>query len=59
QNESFKSDTDTEVILKLYQQKGLAFLELLNGDFSIAILDKNKNKLFLIRDRAGVKPLYY
>ena len=59
QNESFKSDTDTEVILKLYQQKGLEFLELLNGDFSIAILDKNKNKLFLIRDRAGVKPLYY
>ena len=58
-DEIFKSDTDTEVILKLYQQKGIAFLELLNGDFSIAILDKNKRKLFLIRDRAGVKPLYY
>jgi len=58
-NESFKSETDTEVILKLYQQKGLAFLELLNGDFSIAILDENEDKLFLIRDRAGVKPLYY
>ena len=59
QNEIFKSDTDTEVIMKLYQQKGLACLELLNGDFSIAILDENKNKLFLIRDRSGVKPLYY
>ena len=58
-NENFKSDTDTEVILKLYQQKGLVFLDLLNGDFSIAILDENKHKLFLIRDRAGVKPLYY
>ena len=58
-NENFKSDTDTEVILKLYQQKGLAFLDLLNGDFSIAILDENEHKLFLIRDRAGVKPLYY
>lgn len=57
--ESFISETDTEVILKLYQQKGIAFIALLNGDFSIAILDKNENKLFLIRDRAGVKPLYY
>ncbi len=59
QNETFKSDTDTEVILKLYQQKGIDFINLLNGDFSIAILDETKNKLFLIRDRAGVKPLYY
>lgn len=58
-NESFKSNTDTEVILKLYQQKGMAFIDLLNGDFSIAILDENINKLFLIRDRAGVKPLYF
>jgi len=58
-NEIFISNTDTEVILKLYQQKGIEFVELLNGDFSIAILDQNKNKLFLIRDRAGVKPLYY
>jgi len=58
-NEHFTSNTDTEVILKLYQLKGLAFLALLNGDFSIAILDENKQKLFLIRDRAGVKPLYY
>jgi len=58
-NESFNSNTDTEVILKLYQQKGLAFLDLLNGDFAISILDENENKLYLIRDRAGVKPLYY
>jgi asparagine synthase (glutamine-hydrolysing) len=58
-SESFVSTTDTEVILKLYQQKGIAFIELLNGDFSIAILDENENKLFLIRDRAGVKPLYF
>ncbi|MCO6499532.1 MAG: asparagine synthase (glutamine-hydrolyzing) [Vicingus serpentipes] len=57
--EEFVSDTDTEVILKLYQQKGIASLELLNGDFAMAILDQNNNKLFLIRDRAGVKPLYY
>lgn len=57
--EKFISNTDTEVILKLYQQKGIAFIPLLNGDFSIAILDENENKLFLIRDRAGVKPLYF
>lgn len=58
-DEDFNSDTDTEVILKLYQQKGLAFLDLLNGDFAISILDEHQNKLYLIRDRAGVKPLYY
>lgn len=57
--ENFVSETDTEVILKLYQQKGIGFIDLLNGDFSIAILDENENKLFLIRDRAGVKPLYF
>ena len=57
--ENFVSETDTEVILKLYQQKGIAFIDLLNGDFSIAILDQKLNKLFLIRDRAGVKPLYF
>jgi len=59
QGESFHSNTDTEVILKLYQKKGIQFLNLLNGDFSIAILDENKNKFYLIRDRAGVKPLYF
>jgi asparagine synthase (glutamine-hydrolysing) len=58
-NESFQSNTDTEVVLKLYQQKGIGFVDLLNGDFSIAILDENQNKFYLIRDRAGVKPLYF
>jgi len=58
-NETFHSNTDTEVILKLYQQKGISFIELLNGDFSIAILDQDQNKVYLIRDRAGVKPLYF
>lgn len=58
-NEMFQSNTDTEVVLKLYQQKGIGFVELLNGDFSIAILDENQNKCYLIRDRAGVKPLYF
>jgi asparagine synthase (glutamine-hydrolysing) len=57
--EEFSSNTDTEVILKLYQQKGISFIDLLNGDFSIAILDENEQKFYLIRDRAGVKPLYF
>jgi len=57
--EEFISNTDTEVVLKLYQQKGISFIDLLNGDFSIAILDENEQKFYLIRDRAGVKPLYF
>jgi asparagine synthase (glutamine-hydrolysing) len=57
--EQFKSNTDTEVILKLYQKYGLEMISLLNGDFAIAILDQNRGKLHLIRDRLGVKPLYY
>jgi asparagine synthase (glutamine-hydrolysing) len=55
----FRSRTDTEVILNLYHKLGINFLKELNGDFAIAILDKAKAKLFLIRDHFGVKPLYY
>ncbi|MBL4710657.1 MAG: asparagine synthase (glutamine-hydrolyzing) [Flavobacteriales bacterium] len=55
----FKSNSDTEVLLKLYELKGIDFLEELNGDFAISILDKNIQKMFVIRDRVGVKPLYY
>lgn len=55
----FQSRTDTEVVLRLYEQRGLACLDELNGDFALAILDKRIGRLFLARDRAGVKPLYY
>lgn len=55
----FRSGTDTEVILKLYEQKGIDCVQELNGDFAIAIYDKRISKLFLVRDRVGVKPLYY
>lgn len=56
---SFNSNTDTEVILKLYLKLGINFIKELNGDFAIALFDKRINKLFLVRDRVGVKPLYY
>ena len=58
-NTSFKSDTDTEVVLHLYLKLGIDFIKLLNGDFAISILDKRINKIYLVRDRAGVKPVYY
>jgi asparagine synthase (glutamine-hydrolysing) len=58
-NAPFKSDTDTEVILKLYEKKGIDFVNDLNGDFAISIYDKTIEKVYLMRDRMGVKPLYY
>jgi len=55
----FKSETDTEVILFSYQEWGVNCLEKFNGMFAFAIWDKNKEQLFLARDRLGQKPLYY
>ncbi|MFN3950867.1 MAG: asparagine synthase (glutamine-hydrolyzing) [Thermaurantimonas sp.] len=55
----FKSESDTEVILYLYKKYGISFLSKLNGMFAISLLDLKTKKLFLIRDRVGVKPLYY
>ena len=55
----FVSDSDTEVILKAYHKWGIKAVNYFNGMFAIAIYDKSKNQLILIRDRAGVKPLYY
>lgn len=51
--------SDTETILHLYQKLGIAFLDELDGMFAIALLDNVKQQLWLIRDRAGKKPLYY
>ena len=55
----FKTDSDTEVALHLYEDHGIDFVTKLNGMFAIAIWDSNKNKLILARDRIGKKPLYY
>lgn len=54
----FKSDCDTEVILAAYSRWGNACLNQFNGMFSFAILDMRKRKLFIARDRLGIKPLY-
>ena len=59
-NYNFKSKTDTEIILILYEKYGLEYtLKKLNGMFAICILDLRKNQIFLARDRFGIKPLYY
>ncbi|HIQ46080.1 MAG TPA: asparagine synthase (glutamine-hydrolyzing) [Sulfurovum sp.] len=55
----FVSESDTEVILYAYKAWGMECLEKFIGMFAFSILDKKLNKMFLVRDRAGVKPLYY
>jgi len=55
----FDTKSDTEVILKLYEQKGVEAFKLLDGMFGFTIYDKNINKLFIARDFFGEKPLYY
>lgn len=55
----FTTTTDTEVILHLYEDKGPACLQDLNGQFAIAIWDSRRKRLFLARDRIGIRPLHY
>lgn len=55
----FRSNTDTEVILAMYRRYGAAMLERFNGMFAFAIWDEAERRLFVARDRQGVKPLVY
>lgn len=55
----FKSRSDTEVIIHAYEQWQESCLQKFNGMFAFAIWDSKNKKLFLARDRAGIKPLYY
>ena len=55
----FRTRTDTEVIVHLYEEYGEAGIEALRGMFAFAIWDQNQKKLLLARDRIGIKPLYY
>ena len=55
----FTLNSDTEVILHAYEEWGTKCVDKFIGMFAFAILDKKENEIFLFRDRAGVKPLYY
>ncbi len=55
----FRSNGDVEVLLELFKKEGSACLTKLRGFFAFAVFDSHENKLFLARDRFGVKPLYY
>lgn len=55
----YHSNTDTETIIYAYQQWGIECLNKFNGMFAIGLWDEREKSLYLIRDRVGVKPLYY
>ena len=55
----FETNSDTELIIKLYSEYGDESFKMLSGIFAISIYDKLKKNILLIRDIVGVKPLYY
>ncbi|MEK6825649.1 MAG: asparagine synthase (glutamine-hydrolyzing) [Nanoarchaeota archaeon] len=59
QRHIFKSRTDTELLIHLYEEEGTKMVEKLEGMFAFCIYDSKKKILFLARDKAGIKPLYY
>jgi len=59
QGHTYKSACDTETLLHLYEEKGEDMLSLLDGMFAFAIWDTRKRKIFMARDRMGIKPFYY
>lgn len=59
QGHSFKTNTDIEVIVHLYEQYELKFADHLNGQFAVVIYDKKRRKTILVRDQFGIAPLFY
>lgn len=55
----FATNCDTEVIVHAYEQFGISFVEHFNGMFSFALCDKKKDQIIIVRDRMGIKPLFY
>ena len=58
EGEVFRTESDTEVILKLYRNEGASMLSRLRGMFAIAIWDRQSRRIFIARDPYGIKPLY-
>ncbi|HEX3083076.1 MAG TPA: asparagine synthase (glutamine-hydrolyzing), partial [Pyrinomonadaceae bacterium] len=57
--QDLRSHSDTEVVLRAFMKKGVASIKMLNGMFAFAIYDREAKKIWLVRDRLGIKPLYY
>jgi len=55
----FYTQTDTEVIVHLFEEEGIGCVRKLNGEFAFCLFDIKKESLFLVRDRLGIRPLYY
>ena len=56
---SFRTETDVEVILHMYEEYGIDFPKYLNGQFAIAVYDNNNKQMILVRDQIGICPLFY